>query len=142
MKGLLTSQASRRTRDPLRQHTGRVIAINHCRHGQHCVVANDNSISNNDAISDYYTIANDHTVTDHDSVGKQRAAAKNGSVAHDDAGTLENRVSHNHAIADFKRIIGFEATNACIGEFRRAGRTETYDGVEYVTFAVWEVAAP
>ena len=46
------------------------------------------------------------------------------------------------AVADFKRIIGFEATNACIGEFRRAGRTETYDGVEYVTFAVWEVAAP
>jgi hypothetical protein len=46
------------------------------------------------------------------------------------------------AVADFKRIIGFEATNACIGEFRRAGRTATCDGVEYVTFAVWEVAAP
>ena len=45
------------------------------------------------------------------------------------------------AVADFKRIIGFEATNACIGELRRAGRTETRDGVEYVSFALWEVAA-
>jgi hypothetical protein len=45
------------------------------------------------------------------------------------------------AVADFKRIIGFEATNACIGELRRSGRTETRDGVEYVTFALWEVAA-
>ena len=41
-------------------------------------------------------------------------------------------------VADFKRIIGFEATNACIGEFRRAGRTETRDGVEYLVFPVWE----
>jgi len=46
------------------------------------------------------------------------------------------------AVADFKRIIGFAATNACVGELRRAGRTETHDGVEYVTFAVWEPTAP
>jgi len=46
------------------------------------------------------------------------------------------------AVADFKRIIGFEAANACVGELRRAGRTESHDGVEYVTFALWEIVAP
>ena len=42
------------------------------------------------------------------------------------------------AVADFKRMIGFDATNAALGELRRAGRTETHDGVEYVTFPMWE----
>jgi hypothetical protein len=46
------------------------------------------------------------------------------------------------AVADFKRMIGFDATNACLGELRRAGRTETHDGVEYVTFALWEPIGP
>jgi hypothetical protein len=46
------------------------------------------------------------------------------------------------AVADFKRMIGFEATNACLGELRRASRTETHDGVEYVSFAMWEVVTP
>jgi hypothetical protein len=46
------------------------------------------------------------------------------------------------AVADFKRMIGFEATKACVGELRRAGRTETHDGVEYVAFAMWEVVTP
>ncbi len=46
------------------------------------------------------------------------------------------------AVADFKRMIGFEATKACLAEFRRNGRTETQDGVEYVTFAMWEIVAP
>ena len=46
------------------------------------------------------------------------------------------------AVADFKRMIGFEATNACLAELRRAGRTEMHDGVEYVTFAMWEMIAP
>jgi hypothetical protein len=44
------------------------------------------------------------------------------------------------AVADFKRMIGFEATNACLGELRRARRTEIHDGVEYVTFPMWEPA--
>jgi hypothetical protein len=42
------------------------------------------------------------------------------------------------AVADFKRMIGFDATNAALGELRRAGRTESHDGVEYVTFPMWE----
>jgi hypothetical protein len=46
------------------------------------------------------------------------------------------------AVADFKRIMGFEAAKACVAELRRAGRTESRDGVEYVTFALWEVVAP
>jgi len=45
-------------------------------------------------------------------------------------------------VADFKRMIGFEAAAACVGELRRAGRTEVRDGVEYVTFAMWEMLAP
>jgi hypothetical protein len=43
------------------------------------------------------------------------------------------------AVADFKRMLGFDAANACVAPLRRAGRTETLDGVEYVTFAMWEL---
>jgi hypothetical protein len=46
------------------------------------------------------------------------------------------------AVADFKRIMGFEAAKACVAELRRAGRTESRDGVEYVTFALWEMVTP
>jgi hypothetical protein len=42
------------------------------------------------------------------------------------------------AVADFKRMIGFDATNAALGELRRQGRTDVRDGVEYVTFPMWE----
>jgi hypothetical protein len=41
-------------------------------------------------------------------------------------------------VADFKRMIGVDATNACLGELRRHGRTESRDGVEYVVFPIWE----
>jgi hypothetical protein len=41
-------------------------------------------------------------------------------------------------VADFKRMIGFDATNAVLGELRHAGRTETHDGVEYVSFPIWQ----
>jgi hypothetical protein len=46
------------------------------------------------------------------------------------------------AVAEFKRMIGFDATNACVGELRRAGRTEVHDGVEYVSFVMWEMVTP
>jgi hypothetical protein len=46
------------------------------------------------------------------------------------------------AVADFKRVLGFEATKACVGEFRRSGRTEMHDGVEYVTFTIWQMVTP
>ena len=42
------------------------------------------------------------------------------------------------AVADFKRMIGFEPTNACLPALRASGRTEVHDGVEYVTFPMWE----
>ena len=42
------------------------------------------------------------------------------------------------AVADFKNMIGFDAVNACLPELRRAGRTETHDGVEYIAFRMWE----
>jgi len=45
------------------------------------------------------------------------------------------------AVADFKRMLGFDAANACVAPLRTAGRTEVRDGVEYVTFAMWEVVA-
>jgi hypothetical protein len=41
-------------------------------------------------------------------------------------------------VADFKRMIGVDATNAALRELRSAGRTETHDGVEYVTFPMWQ----
>jgi hypothetical protein len=43
------------------------------------------------------------------------------------------------AVADFKRMLGFDAASACIAPLRRAGRTEVRDGVEYVMFAMWEI---
>ena len=42
------------------------------------------------------------------------------------------------AVAEIKRMIGVDATSAALGELRRAGRTEVHDGVEYVTFPMWE----
>jgi hypothetical protein len=42
------------------------------------------------------------------------------------------------AVADFKRMVGFDAMNAALPELRRARRTETRDGVEYVVFRMWE----
>jgi hypothetical protein len=42
------------------------------------------------------------------------------------------------AVADFKRMVGFDATNAALPELRRADRTATTDGVEYVVFRMWE----
>jgi hypothetical protein len=41
-------------------------------------------------------------------------------------------------VADFKHMVGFDAMNALLPQFRRAGRTEAHDGVEYVTFPLWE----
>lgn len=45
-------------------------------------------------------------------------------------------------VADYKRMAGFDAVNACLPELRRAGRTEHHDGVEYLSFRVWEPARP
>ncbi len=45
------------------------------------------------------------------------------------------------AVADFKRMIGVPATTAALPQFRNAGRTEIHDGVEYITFAMWEQVA-
>jgi hypothetical protein len=46
------------------------------------------------------------------------------------------------AVAEFKRVLGFDAATASVAELRRAGRTEFHDGVEYVTFAMWQMIAP
>lgn len=45
------------------------------------------------------------------------------------------------AVADFKRMVGVDAMNAALGELRRASRTEVHDGVEYVTFPMWQPAS-
>jgi hypothetical protein len=45
------------------------------------------------------------------------------------------------AVADFKRMIGVDETNMALGGLRRAGRTEVRDGVEYITFPMWEPVA-
>lgn len=44
------------------------------------------------------------------------------------------------AVADFKRMLGFDATRAALVALRAAGRTEAHDGVEYVTFPMWATA--
>jgi hypothetical protein len=43
-------------------------------------------------------------------------------------------------VASYKAMIGFDAAAACIPTFRRAGRTEHHDGVEYLTFPLWSHA--
>ncbi len=42
------------------------------------------------------------------------------------------------AVADFKQMVGVDAVRACLPGLRQAGRTESRDGVEYVTFPMWE----
>jgi hypothetical protein len=44
------------------------------------------------------------------------------------------------AVADFKRMLGFDAAKVAASKLRDGGRTEVRDGVEYVTFAIWEPA--
>lgn len=46
------------------------------------------------------------------------------------------------AVADYKRMIGFDAAQAHLPAFRRAGRTATIDGVEYLTFPLWQPVFP
>jgi hypothetical protein len=40
-------------------------------------------------------------------------------------------------VASYKAMVGFDAASACMPAFRRAGRTEQHDGVEYLTFPLW-----
>ena len=42
------------------------------------------------------------------------------------------------AVADYKRMVGFDVAEANLPGFRSAGRTERRDGVEYLLFPVWE----
>jgi hypothetical protein len=42
------------------------------------------------------------------------------------------------AVADYKRMVGFDVADANLPGFRSAGRTESRDGVEYLVFPVWE----
>jgi hypothetical protein len=41
-------------------------------------------------------------------------------------------------VATFKAMVGFEVAAACVPTFREAGRTELLDGVEYLTFPLWQ----
>ncbi len=43
-------------------------------------------------------------------------------------------------VADFKRMIGIESTSVVVTDLRRRNRTYAHDGVEYVTFPLWETA--
>ena len=41
------------------------------------------------------------------------------------------------AIADVKRMLGVREAAALVPRWRAEGRTETHDGVEYLTFPIW-----
>jgi hypothetical protein len=41
-------------------------------------------------------------------------------------------------VASYKAMVGFDAAAACLPGFRDAGRTERHDGVEYLTFPLWQ----
>jgi hypothetical protein len=45
-------------------------------------------------------------------------------------------------IADYKRMIGFDAAAAALPGLREQGRTEAHDGVEHLAFRVWERLNP
>jgi len=40
-------------------------------------------------------------------------------------------------VADYKRMVGFDAAAAHLPDLRAAGRTSRRDGVEYLVFPVW-----
>ena len=42
------------------------------------------------------------------------------------------------AVADIKRMVGVATADQIVVKMRDAGRTEARDGVEYVTFPMWE----
>jgi hypothetical protein len=42
------------------------------------------------------------------------------------------------SIADYKQMLGFDVAAAALPVLRDAGRTEVHDGVEYLSFRVWE----
>ncbi len=42
------------------------------------------------------------------------------------------------AVADFKRMLGFETVASALPRLRDSGRTVALDGVEYVSFPLWE----
>ena len=46
------------------------------------------------------------------------------------------------AIADIKRMVGVEAGAALATRWRAEGRTVARDGVEYLTFPMWQAASP
>jgi hypothetical protein len=46
------------------------------------------------------------------------------------------------AVADYKRMAGFDVADANLPKFRSARRTESRDGVEYLVFPVWERREP
>jgi hypothetical protein len=41
-------------------------------------------------------------------------------------------------VASFKAMVGFDVAAATVPTFRAAGRTERHDGVEYLTFPLWQ----
>ncbi len=43
-------------------------------------------------------------------------------------------------VADYKRMIGFEAARSHLPALRAAGRLTTLDRVEYLTFPLWQPA--
>jgi hypothetical protein len=42
------------------------------------------------------------------------------------------------SVADYKRMVGFEVARRHLGALRDAGRVDTVDQVEYLTFPLWE----
>ncbi|MGZ4677522.1 MAG: hypothetical protein ACXVK4_12750 [Acidimicrobiia bacterium] len=42
------------------------------------------------------------------------------------------------SVADYKRMVGFDAARAHLPALRAAGRIETVDRVEYLTFPLWQ----
>lgn len=45
-------------------------------------------------------------------------------------------------VADYKRMVGFDAAAAHLPALERAGRVVVREGVAYLRFPVWERAAP
>jgi hypothetical protein len=41
-------------------------------------------------------------------------------------------------VADYKQMLGIDAANACLPALRAGGRTVAHDGVEYLTFPLWQ----
>src|ERR1041384_7834673 len=94
---------------PLRQHAGGLIAIDHCRHRLHRIVADDYTITDDYSVADDHSITYNDAVTNYDTVREHCSTAKDHAIADDHTRAREDRIADNHAITNHHAIANYDA---------------------------------